>query len=364
MIRTILSNALRLAADALDTHPAPWEAELDVLRQQIGDIDAAVADGFGERTRSIDALAGRLIEAMGASSLQDAVEIAEGYKADAADADKEVDRLNAKNAELRRDTYSPRPADRDKMRHALFIAGVHGGPGAWRWHSDPLGTTHGDVGAFCRLMLERLDARAPEATDSANLTARLDAARDGLKTAQSCLDREGETLVVGALGAIKRGLARSAPSLSDIDKAAELRAADWRHYEGRGWALGAYGLGYLDTDDAYRAMVEDREREKARATPPNPFTAERFMQLALLNAEWKCNNLGWHRPNRIGFDVLTTYTTTEAAFECMLADRAKAAPPRDTMTQPEPGDLYVDKDGDAWFCLSPRTYVLATRPRR
>jgi hypothetical protein len=97
-------------------------------------------------------------------------------------------------------------------------------------------------------------------------------------------------------------------------------------------------------------MVEDREREKARATVPNPFTAERFMQLALLNAEWECNNLGWHRPNRIGFDVLTTYTTTEAAFECMLADRAKAAPPRDTMTQPEPGDLYVDDFGRAYIC--------------
>jgi hypothetical protein len=33
----------------------------------------------------------------------------------------------------------------------------------------------------------------------------------------------------------------------------------------------------------------------------------------------------------------------------MLADRAKT-PPRNTLTDPRPGDLYVDKDGDMWFC--------------
>jgi hypothetical protein len=189
---------------------------------------------------------------MCASSLQDAVEIAEGYKRDAAAADKEVYRLNATNATLRKDlcehmakAYRPYYADRNKMHAALFGAGVKGGPGAWRWHSDPQGTTFSDVAAFCRLMLERLDiGDAPEeATDCADLTTRLDAARDGLKAARTCLARLGEARVVDALLAVERGLARSAPdvvreAVAEAARAALISSTVTRH-PGKSLASGA-----------------------------------------------------------------------------------------------------------------------------
>lgn len=41
------------------------------------------------------------------------------------------------------------------LRHAaLLAAGVHGGPGAWRWASDPTGTTLADEAAWERLLGE------------------------------------------------------------------------------------------------------------------------------------------------------------------------------------------------------------------
>lgn len=41
------------------------------------------------------------------------------------------------------------------LRHAaLFAAGIHGGPGAWRWRSDPQGTTLDDTEAWERLLGE------------------------------------------------------------------------------------------------------------------------------------------------------------------------------------------------------------------
>ena len=41
------------------------------------------------------------------------------------------------------------------LRHAaLFAAGIHGGPGAWRWRSDPQGTILDDAEAWVRLLGE------------------------------------------------------------------------------------------------------------------------------------------------------------------------------------------------------------------
>lgn len=41
------------------------------------------------------------------------------------------------------------------LRHAaLFAAGIHGGPGAWRWRSDEPGTTLDDAEAWERLLGE------------------------------------------------------------------------------------------------------------------------------------------------------------------------------------------------------------------
>lgn len=127
MIREAIGHALLLAAEAVGALPVPrqWERDLDELRQQIGDLDAAVAD-----------------------------------KGDKAASD-EIDRLKADVAWLR---------------------------------------------------TELIDATR----DADAMTARLDAARDGLRTARSCLDREGVPLLGDAITAVERGLAKSASSLSDI----------------------------------------------------------------------------------------------------------------------------------------------------
>ena len=47
-------------------------------------------------------------------------------------------------------------------RHAaLFAAGIRGGPGAWRWASDPSGTTLDDVSAWERLLREMRERARP-----------------------------------------------------------------------------------------------------------------------------------------------------------------------------------------------------------
>ena len=63
------------------------------------------------------------------------------------DRDAEIDRLTVALDAAQRETAS--------LRHAaLFAAGVRGGPGAWRWASDPQSTTLGDVAAWERLLGE------------------------------------------------------------------------------------------------------------------------------------------------------------------------------------------------------------------
>jgi hypothetical protein len=48
------------------------------------------------------------------------------------------------------------------LRHAaLFAAGIHGGPGAWRWASDPTGTILDDVAAWERLLGEMREDNCP-----------------------------------------------------------------------------------------------------------------------------------------------------------------------------------------------------------
>ena len=73
------------------------------------------------------------------------------------DRDAEIDRLTAALDAAQRETASHRHA-------ALFAAGIHGGPGAWRWASDPTGTILDDAAAWERLlgeMRKRAGRRAP-----------------------------------------------------------------------------------------------------------------------------------------------------------------------------------------------------------
>lgn len=50
------------------------------------------------------------------------------------------------------------------LRHAaLFAAGIHGGPGAWRWRSDEPGTILDDVAAWERMLGEMRDLGSVEA---------------------------------------------------------------------------------------------------------------------------------------------------------------------------------------------------------
>jgi hypothetical protein len=135
MIRTILGHALLLAADALGALPSPerWEAELNVLRQQIGDLDAAVADRAAAADNAREDFTREIERALGAHFSPFA-----GTAKSVAELAAEHDRLKVTNAELRRDlaaarhVYTPYYADRDKMHAALFGAGVKGGPGSRR----------------------------------------------------------------------------------------------------------------------------------------------------------------------------------------------------------------------------------------
>jgi hypothetical protein len=48
----------------------------------------------------------------------------------------------------------------DHRHAALLAAGIHGGPGAWRWRSDPQGTILDDAEAWERLLGEMREATA------------------------------------------------------------------------------------------------------------------------------------------------------------------------------------------------------------
>ncbi len=54
----------------------------------------------------------------------------------------------------------PRAALSEHRHAALFAAGIHGGPGAWRWRSDDPGTILDDVAAWERLLGEMRERSA------------------------------------------------------------------------------------------------------------------------------------------------------------------------------------------------------------
>ncbi len=56
----------------------------------------------------------------------------------------------------------PRAALSEHRHAALFAAGIHGGPGAWRWRSDPQGTILDDEAAWERLLGEMRAANCPD----------------------------------------------------------------------------------------------------------------------------------------------------------------------------------------------------------
>lgn len=65
----------------------------------------------------------------------------------------EIARLTAALDAAQRETAS--------LRHAaLLAAGIHGGPHAWRWRSDPQGTILDDTEAWERLLGEMREATA------------------------------------------------------------------------------------------------------------------------------------------------------------------------------------------------------------
>lgn len=81
---------------------------------------------------------------------------AEAHTAFIAHARTDVPRLLATIDAAQRETASHRHA-------ALLAAGIHGGPGAWRWASDPSGTALDDVAAWERLLGEMRDLGSVEA---------------------------------------------------------------------------------------------------------------------------------------------------------------------------------------------------------
>jgi len=140
-------------------------------------------------------------------------------------------------------------------------------------------------------------------------------------------------------------------------KAIDLEEAGWTSHA-KGWRSPS-GAGYYDTADAHARMLSG----KAEA---NPFTAERFMQLALLNAGWEPLRsflslaICWRGPHgsapcdideahaRMLTDRETAKTDRQLVAE--FVERKRSATPRDTLAQPEPGDMYVDNERDIWCC--------------
>jgi len=75
-----------------------------------------------------------------------------------------VDELVRRAEELTRaenDRGDARAALSEHRHAALLAAGIHGGPGAWRWASDPTGTTLDDEAAWERLLGEMRERSAP-----------------------------------------------------------------------------------------------------------------------------------------------------------------------------------------------------------
>jgi hypothetical protein len=77
-----------------------------------------------------------------------------------------TDELVRRAEELTRaenDRGDARAALSEHRHAALFAAGIHGGPGAWRWASDPTGTILADEAAWERLLGEMRDLGSVEA---------------------------------------------------------------------------------------------------------------------------------------------------------------------------------------------------------
>jgi hypothetical protein len=122
-------------------------------------------------------------------------------------------------------------------------------------------------------------------------------ALDCVSEARMQLDRDEVSKAMDALDAVENGVAKAAldlatvaatPTPEPINKVAELRAAGWNQIPGTLTWAPSWGKIVEGLDDAHAAMLAER----ARATP------------------------------------------------------------RDTLTDPRPGDLFVDKDGDTWLCTT------------
>ena len=108
-------------------------------REEIARLTAALAARVEEIRRIAEAL-GRMHEADGHAPFPAS-----------------VDELVRRAEELTRaenDRGDARAALSEHRHAALFAAGIHGGPGAWRWRSDPTGTILDDEAAWERLLGE------------------------------------------------------------------------------------------------------------------------------------------------------------------------------------------------------------------
>jgi len=111
-------------------------------REEIARLTAALAARVEEIRRIAEAL-GRMHEADGHAPFPAS-----------------VDELVRRAEELTRaenDRGDARAALSEHRHAALLAAGIHGGPGAWRWANDPAGTTLTDEAAWERLLGEMRD---------------------------------------------------------------------------------------------------------------------------------------------------------------------------------------------------------------
>ena len=306
----------------------------------------------------------------------------------------------------------------NRMNAALFGAGIKGGPGGWRWHSDPAGTTFGTLAAFCRLMLERLDIgdapeeeRAPTlpldrehlgrivrevwiawAKEQPNPKPSWLVPWEGLSEPDKEVDRRiGKRLAMEGVVVIEGQLERAETQIDilrrqrdaigvgneALHKLADCAKAQSARLDPDGTAkpltrivshtesVEYVGPGTPLANPEHVAADGTRTPLAAIATPKS---AEDVVREAVadVNKSAELRAAGWrYKPHHgwaFGSYAVGYVANTDDAHAMMLTDRAKAtAPttPRDTLADPQPGDLYIDGDGDAW--LYTRTPILCAR---
>ena len=392
----ILGHVCLETAHALGVTGPAWETELQALREQVGDLDAAVAEKDDLAWYHVAARLGREF-----GEIHDLVSPWRGAGPHILDS---VKALVADHARL--------TEERDSLKHDNAALA------ALEPLIDKLVEIHGASSVAAAVRWAEADKAGLDAANGEiqRLQSSLDAARDALTTASSCLDREGEPLVGVAIQAIDRGLGRApveptteppTPAkpppihmrllcprchVLHIDVGAFATKPHHTHACqscGEVWrpaVVHTVGVEFLPgfknepapadiaTPKSATGVVEEAAQE-ARDPLTNPQPGDWFVDGddgTVRRVCRVCDGRVYYevdgedasdRPIAQWIRARARYAArpmTPAEIEAFKRDGTRPAhkPERDTLAHPEPGDLYVDKDGETWFCRNQRTYTL------